>query len=283
MQIEFLGTGGSITIPKPGCHCRVCVEARHKGIPYSRTGPSIFVHGPNVLIDTPEEIKQQINRSRINHINACFYSHWHPDHVMGRRVWEMNMDVYHWPPQHHQTDIYVPKRVVYDLQRTLGTWEHLLYFDNMDLIRLIELTNDEPILLGNTTIQPFALAADYVYAFIFMEDDKRVLIVPDEMVGWTPPETAQSVDLAVVPMGLTELDLLTGERRLPHNHPALKTEAGFSQTLEIIKNLNAKTVIISHIEEFNGLSYDDLKTIERQLQDGGLNISFAYDSLVIDV
>jgi len=40
--------------------------------------PSIFVHGPNVLIDTPEEIKEQINRSRITEIQAGFYSHWHP-------------------------------------------------------------------------------------------------------------------------------------------------------------------------------------------------------------
>ena len=283
MQIEFLGTGGAITTPRPGCDCRVCIEARQKGDPYSRTGPSIFIHGPNVVVDTPEEIKHQLNRSCIKHVKACFYSHWHPDHVMGRRVWEMNMDFYHWPPRHRQTDIYVPKRVAYDLQRTLGTWEHLLYFHNLDLIRLVELINDEPIILNNTIVQPFALATEYVYAFIFTEENKRVLIVPDEMVGWTPPDIAQGVDLAIVPMGLAEFDLLTGERRLPQNHPALKTEATFSQTLEIIKQIKAKKVIITHIEEANGLSYDDLKILEKQLQSDGLNITFAYDTLKVDV
>lgn len=54
MRIEFLGTGGAITTPRPGCACRVCAEARVKGVPYSRTGPSVFIHGPDVLIDTPE-------------------------------------------------------------------------------------------------------------------------------------------------------------------------------------------------------------------------------------
>ena len=50
MRVEVLGSGGAVTIPRPGCSCRVCVEAREKGVPYSRTGPSVFVHGPDVLI-----------------------------------------------------------------------------------------------------------------------------------------------------------------------------------------------------------------------------------------
>ena len=57
MKLEFLGSGGAGTIPKPLCQCRVCVQAREKGVPYSRTGPSLFIHGPDVLFDTPEEIK----------------------------------------------------------------------------------------------------------------------------------------------------------------------------------------------------------------------------------
>lgn len=98
MRIEILGSGSAITTPRPGCHCRVCSEARVRGIPYSRSGPSLFVHGPDVLIDTPEESKDQLNRSNISNLNACFFSHWHPDHVMGRRVWEtQNADWRHWP------------------------------------------------------------------------------------------------------------------------------------------------------------------------------------------
>ena len=79
MQIEFLGSGGAITTPRPGCACRLCVEAQAKGVPYSRGGPSVFVHGPNVLIDTPEEIKAEFcSRSRVTQIDAALYSHWHP-------------------------------------------------------------------------------------------------------------------------------------------------------------------------------------------------------------
>ena len=38
MQVEILGSGGATAIPRPGCECRVCVEARERGVPYSRTG-----------------------------------------------------------------------------------------------------------------------------------------------------------------------------------------------------------------------------------------------------
>jgi phosphoribosyl 1,2-cyclic phosphate phosphodiesterase len=92
MKLEFLGTGGAITTPRPGCHCPVCDEARRKGVPHSRWGPSVFVHGPEVLIDTAEEIKDQLIRANIDEVRSCLYTHWHPDHVMGRRVWEMNYD-----------------------------------------------------------------------------------------------------------------------------------------------------------------------------------------------
>ncbi len=105
MRIEFLGTGGATTTPRPGCQCRVCIEARERGVPYSRSGPAVFVHGPDVLIDTPEEIKDQLNRAGIEHIEAGLYSHWHPDHTMGRRVWEaLNFDGRNWPPsaQHNR-------------------------------------------------------------------------------------------------------------------------------------------------------------------------------------
>ena len=41
------------------------------------------MHGPDVLIDTPEESKQQLNRSQVTRIAAGLYSHWHPDHTAG--------------------------------------------------------------------------------------------------------------------------------------------------------------------------------------------------------
>jgi phosphoribosyl 1,2-cyclic phosphate phosphodiesterase len=283
MRIEFLGTGGAITTPNPGCMCPICVQARKEGIPYSRSGPSLFVHGPDVLIDTPEEIKQQLNRSQIGNIAACFYSHWHPDHVMGRRVWEMNHDWRRFPPQDKQTDIYLPQQVACDFRQRLGSWDHLAFFEQIKLVRLIELTDGDVVTLNATQIRPFRLAEDYVYAFLFEGEGKRVLIVADELFGWQPPDGVKGVDLAILPMGVVEFNPFTSARVIPENHPVLKAEATFQQTLEVVRLLNAKRVILTHIEEPDGLGYDDLQLLEQQLQADGLNIVFAHDTLIVDV
>lgn len=283
MRIEFLGTGGAITTPKPGCRCPICVQARKEGIPYSRGGPSLFVHGPDVLIDTPEEIKQQLNRSQVKNIAACFYSHWHPDHVMGRRVWEMNHDFRQFPPQDKQTDIYLPQQVALDFRQRLGSWDHLAFFEQTKLVRLIQLTDGDVVTLNTIQIRPFRLAEDYVYAFLFEGEDKRVLIVPDELFGWEPSDDVKGVELAILPMGVVEFNPFTNERMIPENHPVLESEATFQQTLEVVKLLNAKRVVLTHIEEPDGLGYDDLQLLEEQLQADGLNVVFAYDTLVVDV
>ncbi len=284
MKIEFLGSGGAVTTPRPGCLCRVCVEAREKGVPYNRTGPSVFVHGPDVLIDTPEESKYQLDRAGIAYVPACFYSHWHPDHVMGRRVWEtMNAGWMAWPPQHRTTDIYLPQQVALDFREWLGSWQQLMYLQEFGVVRVITLQDGDSVTLNGVRIRPFRLAQDYVYAFLFEDGQSRALIMPDELFGWQPPDECKGLDLVVLPMGLAEFDPFTGERFIPESHPVLKSEATFRQTLDIVRALDARRVIMTHIEEPMGLGYDDLLRLEERLRAGGFNITFAYDTMVVDV
>ena len=284
MRIEILGSGGAITTPRPGCDCRVCVEARSRGIPYSRSGPSVFIHGPDVLIDTPEESKYQLNRARITNIAACFYSHWHPDHVMGRRVFETrNLDWRHWPPHPQRTDVYLPEQVAIDFRRFLGSWDHFAFLQEQGAVRLIELVDGDEVQVDDTHIIPFRLAEDYVYAFLIQTSDRRVLLVPDETLGWNPPEWVRGVDLAILPMGVVEFDPFTGERRIAAEHPVLQHEATFAQTLAIVEVVGAKRTVLSHIEEPDGLSFDDLLRLQQQMSAEGRAIEFAFDGMLIDI
>lgn len=283
MQIEFLGTGGATTTPRPGCHCRLCDQAREYGVPYLRMGPSIFVHGPDVLIDTPEEIKEQLNRSGIERIAGCFYSHWHPDHTMGRRVWETrNFDYRNWPPESTRTNIYLPEQVALDFNERLGLREHFQFLEHLGVVQLIELRDGVAVEVGGVEIAPFRLAEDYVYAFLFTSALGRVLIAPDELHDWVPPDLGP-LALAVLPMGVVEHDPFTGERLIPAEHPLLQQEATFEDTLEIIRRVNARQTILTHIEEPSGLNHDDLVRLEGLLQDRGLNVSFAWDTMVVDI
>jgi phosphoribosyl 1,2-cyclic phosphate phosphodiesterase len=284
MRVEVLGSAGAVTTPRPSCSCRICVEARAKGPPHARTGPSYFVHGPNVLIDTPEESNLQLNRAGIGEISACFYSHFHPDHTMGRRVFETrNTDWRGWPPdakQHLTTTVYLPEQVAADARRYLALHEHLAFMQGHGTLRVVELADGDSVVLGGWTFSPFRLAEDYVYAFLIEGDGRRVLIAPDETNGWDPPPDVRGVDLAVIPMGICEFDLLTGDRRIHPEHPLLAAEATFEETLAMVEALGARRTVLSHVEEMDGLSHDDLIEVARRHDD---RFEFAFDGMVLDV
>lgn len=284
MHIEILGSGGAAPPPRPGCHCVVCDEARSMGIPYSRSGPSTFIHGANILFDTPEESREQLNRSGIDRVDACFYSHWHPDHVMGRRVFEsLNWDIREWPWNPRVTEVYLPAQVAEDFQTRLASAEHLAYLQQVGVIRVHEVPDGERVTIGDLTITPFRLATDYVYAFLVEEGDTRVLIAPDELVGWSPPAWLRGVDLAILPMGLCEHDPFTGERRIVENHLLLEVEMRFPETLEVVRALRPARAVLSHIEEMDGLGHDQLALLAERHRAEGLPIAFAHDMMHIDV
>ncbi len=287
MKVEILGSGGAATIPRPACHCRVCAEARQKGGRFARTGPSTFVHGPNILFDTPEESKFQLERAGIAEVAACFYSHWHPDHTMGRRVWETrNGDFRTWPREAKRplvTDIYLPEQVAADFRIWLGGMAHLEFMQDRGWIRIHELRDGETVDVGGVTVRPFRVSEDYVYAFELTEGDRRLLVAMDELNGWSPPAAATGCDLAVLPMGICEFDLFTGERLIHEEHPVLRFEATFEETLGIVGELAATRVVLSHVEEMDCISYDDLARVEQRLQADGRDIRFAWDGFTADV
>jgi phosphoribosyl 1,2-cyclic phosphate phosphodiesterase len=284
MRVEILGSGGATTTPRPGCDCRVCVEARSKGVPYARTGPSVFVHGPNVVFDTPEEAKLQLDRAGIGPVGACVYSHWHPDHTMGRRVWETrNGDFRTWPREAKRpgvTDVYLPAQVAADFRTYLGGMEHLEFMQLRGWVRVHELADGESILIDGVEIRPFRLAEDYVYAFELIGRGRRLLIAMDELNGWMPPPELRGVDLAVLPMGICEFDPFSGERRIHPEHPVLRYEATFEETRAIVESLGAGHVVLTHVEEIDGLSHDDL---QRLAPDYGFNVTFAWDGYSVEV
>ncbi|MGZ8688037.1 MAG: MBL fold metallo-hydrolase, partial [Gaiellaceae bacterium] len=282
-----LGSGSAATIPRPGCACRVCAEARARGWPYTRTGPSTFVHGPNVVFDTPEESKAQLERAGLGEIAACFYSHWHPDHTMGRRVWETrNGDFRTWPREAKRprvTDVYLPEQVAADFRVWLGGMAHLEFMRDRGWIRVHELRDGDVVVIEGVTIRPFRLAEDYVYAFELTEGGTRLLLVMDELNGWVPPPEVRGCDLAVLPMGICEFDVFTGARRIHAEHTVLRYEATFEETLAVVAALDARAVVLSHIEEMDELSHDDLERLRRRLQAEGRHVRFAHDGMAVDL
>ncbi|GKX30883.1 metallo-hydrolase/oxidoreductase [Vallitalea longa] len=283
MIIELLGSGGAIPIPRPLCNCNICKEARIKGVPYSRMGPSVFIHDINLLIDTPEDIVHQINRSNIEDIKYCIYSHWHPDHTMGRRVFEMNHNFRSYLPKDNSTKILIPEGVMPGFRERLGIWNHFEYFKQIGIIETIILSDNSEYKIDNAVIKPIRLKEEYVYGFLIESLSKRVLIIMDELIGWEVPKDLGKVDLAVLPAGVFEFNPITNVRNLPVDTPTLKLECTFLETLHIVDNLNADKIVLSHIEELDKLSYDDLIKVEEIYRKKGIDFKFAYDGMKLEI
>ena len=206
---------------------------------------------------------------------------------MGRRVWETrNGDFRTWPREAKRplvTDVYLPEQVAKDFRTWLGGMAHLEFMRDRGWIRIHELEDGETVEIGDVTVRPFRLSEDYVYAFELSDGDRRLLLAMDELNGWSPPPEVQGCDLAVLPMGICEFDLFTGDRLIHEEHPVLRFEATFEETLGIVAGLDAGRVVLSHVEEMDCISYEELIQVERRLQAEGTNISFAWDGRTIDV
>jgi phosphoribosyl 1,2-cyclic phosphate phosphodiesterase len=82
LQVVMLGTGTSTGVPVPGCGCPVCSSSLPAN---QRTRCSALLSwgGRNVLIDTATDLRQQVLREKVSHVDAVLFTHTHADHVHG--------------------------------------------------------------------------------------------------------------------------------------------------------------------------------------------------------
>lgn len=82
MRVTFLGTGTSQGVPIINCDCKVCTSSdpRNKRL---RTSVSVTSKLTSVLIDTTPDLRQQLLRNPLDHLDAILYTHAHADHIYG--------------------------------------------------------------------------------------------------------------------------------------------------------------------------------------------------------
>jgi phosphoribosyl 1,2-cyclic phosphate phosphodiesterase len=82
MRLTFLGTGTSFGVPQIGCGCPVCRSADPRD-QRTRSGAVLETGEATILIDTPPELRVQLIRAGLSHIDAVIYTHEHADHING--------------------------------------------------------------------------------------------------------------------------------------------------------------------------------------------------------
>lgn len=285
MELIILGSGGSTTIPRPGCECKVCSEARTKGIPYTRSGSSMFIKDINVLFDTPEEIDSQLNRARINNIDYIFYTHWHPDHTFGMRIVEkmykfwLDMFVRGRKPK-NKVKVCAIEAVMEDL-KSMGYrgGSFFKYYEKTGLIETIDLKDGEAFKITNFMIIPFEVQTTYNISTVFLiqEDDKRVVYAPCDVKPFPENPKLENLDLLIIGSFHLEGPLREGIV-IPPNNPLRVELFSPREIQELSQKLNAKQTVVTHIEEEWGKTYDEYKQLEKEY-----DLEFAYDGMRIVV
>ncbi|WP_195947656.1 MBL fold metallo-hydrolase [Paraclostridium bifermentans] len=280
MKLEIIGSGGCVALPKPLCKCRICKEARLKGHPYSRYGCSLFIEDLGMLIDTPEDITQAINYSELDEINYVLYSHVDPDHTLGMRVFEhirLNwLEISKGKECTNPVNVLAMDHVMEDINSIkfkLGSY--LDYYENVrKLIR--RKTIESSIIIDGIKIS--FLKVNHATIFVFEKDDKKVIYAPCDVKPFPKDIIFEDADLLII--GNTVVgDKLKDGFILDENNPLRKELFTLDEIQNLKNNYGIKNVIITHLEEDWGKSYDDYIKLEKQYSD----IKFAYDGMKIEI
>ena len=271
-----------MVIPKPLCRCRVCDEARAKGWPYERTGPSAFLHDANLLIDTPAESALQLNRAGIDRIDYLMFTHLDPDHVEGFRVVEqITLDFRTWMAHKGKTIRLILPQVLRDrLVDIRSIYGPLIdFYQAQDFVECVAF--DCGIRIGETDVTAIQVdrGSQTSLVYVFEKEGAKIVYAPCDIKSF-PEERkeVQGADLLVIQPGIFEDNLKHGFK-YPRDHISRKTLYTFEETVALARRIRAEKVLFVHMEEYWNRGYDDYLAIEREFD----NVQFAYDGMRVRV
>ena len=85
MKITILGSGTSTGVPEYKCDCETCQDSMQVGSKNYRTRSSVHIEkdGKYLQFDLGPNFMDQINRNKIEWIDAVIFTHCHADHISG--------------------------------------------------------------------------------------------------------------------------------------------------------------------------------------------------------
>ncbi len=282
VDLTILGSGGCTVIPKPLCRCRVCEEARRKGRPYERTGPSAFLHDDHLLMDTPAETALQLNRAGIDRIDSLLFTHLDPDHAEGFRVVEqISLDFRTWRAyEKKKIRLILPRALMEKIDRICSVYGPLIeFYQTQGFVECVVFDHGTRIGRTDVTAVQVDRGPHPSFVYVFEKDGMKLVYAPCDIKPF-PEERreVQKADLLVIQPGIFEDNLKHGFT-YPEDHISRKTLYTFEETVALAARIGAKKVLFVHVEEYWNRGYDDYQAIQKEVN----NIRFAYDGMRVTI
>ena len=221
MKITLLGTGDAVGTPKLGCSCPTCLDALAGG-KSRRLRFSVLVESETgrILIDTSPDLRWQLLKKSISHVNGVIWTHQYYDHYAGFGDF-------------HRIQSGVN---VYGLRRTLDYILNYLYFmkpvrHNVDFYVPFELIGLN-MMLVDVTHPPLEESA----GVIIIDGKSKVVITGDTTIDIP----RKSLEL------MSEPDLLIADAIIPPRGKIAK-HMNSREAMELGSQLKAKKIVLTHI------------------------------------
>ncbi|NLI72563.1 MAG: MBL fold metallo-hydrolase [Bacteroidales bacterium] len=244
--ITFLGTGTSTGVPQLGCSCETCLstDPRDKRL---RCSALLTINNKRILIDAGPDLRQQLIKNKIYHLDAILLTHEHYDHVGGLDDVRPLGGV----------KVYGESNVLHAIQRNMPYCFVKNKLPGVPNLKLIEIDESEFEIEG-IKITPI-----------------RVMHAKLPILGYRIGDIAYITDAKTI--SDSEIEKMKGLKILVLS--ALRKEYHFShlsldEALKIATKVNADTTYFTHAGHEIGLH----SKINKELPE---NIHYAFDNLSI--
>ncbi|HEY63341.1 MAG TPA: hypothetical protein G4O02_02100 [Caldilineae bacterium] len=254
MKITFLGTGAAEGIPAINCQCEHCRRARKEGPPLTRERNAILFELPgyNLLVDTPPDVRDMINRYEVSRLEGIWITHAAYEHVGGIKEFEYWQD---------RLDLLAEERLFKIVKREHWTARlervmfHIPYYPGAALY------------FGEFSILPFAVRRNVpIFGFSLKEGDRRVVYTSD-----TP---ARLTNYARCLMRYADLLIVN----TPVFQPPKEDHITVVEAIALKEEVQAGELILTYINHRNK-PHDELQAYVQNF-DG---VRVAYDGMTVEI
>ncbi len=246
MDAIFLGTGSAWGLPEYGCRCRICQKMGR--LREERLRTALFLDaGEGLLVDCGPDIRFQLKRNGIQHIDAILITHEHGDHYLGLdelEVLRRNGRAEEWTP--------VP---TFASEKTWEIMERRFDYLVGKLLEKRFVTIGQPLETLTTRVIPFKTihseSAEGSVGYVISESTARG---PRKLVY-----TSDFVDARYNGSLLEEPDFLIVQSHF-FNEPAVNRPGhmSFQRSLEFIERWRPKSAVFPvHISDADAIPGDE--------------------------
>jgi phosphoribosyl 1,2-cyclic phosphate phosphodiesterase len=271
----FLGTGASCGVPSFYCGCAACDEARENPRAARDCSGLLVVGSQHTLIDTAPELRTQLIRERVEHIDQVLFTHEHFDHVGGIPQLEFYVRLVSKKP----LPIYAGPETLAAIEQQFGFMSDVLAPHSLDAFGTVSFDGVDYTPLPAThsegafgfLIEVHEQGSGQSGGRARGQDGRRIAYFPD--TGPLPQQTLER---------LTDLDILifdatfNGANWMPHSHHSI------DEAIALARELAPKRTFLTHLT----MHYDEpitLAELEKKLEPYQGSIAVAHDGMSLSL